>query len=49
MILVGVSGVLSLFYIVLSVNIVQDLSAGTRAFAENFNNVANILIAMLSS
>lgn len=45
--LVFASGGLSLFYNALSWNIVHSLSAGTLAFAENFNNSATIAIAML--
>eukprot|EP00928_Gymnodinium_smaydae_P041171 TRINITY_DN27870_c0_g1_i1.p1 TRINITY_DN27870_c0_g1~~TRINITY_DN27870_c0_g1_i1.p1 ORF type:complete len:419 (+),score=50.60 TRINITY_DN27870_c0_g1_i1:178-1257(+) len=45
--LVFVSGGLSLFYNALSWNIVHSLSAGTLAFAENFNNSATIAIAVL--
>eukprot|EP00929_Paragymnodinium_shiwhaense_P112772 TRINITY_DN81041_c0_g1_i1.p1 TRINITY_DN81041_c0_g1~~TRINITY_DN81041_c0_g1_i1.p1 ORF type:complete len:405 (+),score=40.00 TRINITY_DN81041_c0_g1_i1:86-1300(+) len=47
LVLVFASGVLALFYNTLSWNIVHDLSAGTLAFAENFNSSATIAIAVL--
>jgi len=46
--LVFASGALALFYNALSWNIVHDLSAGTLAFAENFNSSATIAIAVLA-
>merc|ERR1712110_610270 len=45
--LVFASGALALFYNALSWNIVHSLSAGTLAFAENFNNSATIAVAVL--
>jgi len=45
--LVGVSGILSLFYNVFQYGIVQSLSASYTAFAGNFNKAATIALGIL--
>merc|ERR1719333_1144337 len=47
LVLVGISGVLSLFYNVFQYGIVQSLSASYTAFAGNFNKAATIAIGLL--